>query len=638
MAERLGEALLDLDTNDKAFRKGVDRAERSAKGLGTTFDLTSAKARQIGAALAAAAAVGATAMAVLIKRSIDSADNFAKMSQRVGVSVEDLSSLSHAAKLSDVSLENLGTSMGFLSRAMNEFSRGTENNATKALKQLGISVVDVDGKLRSNIDVLGEIADRFAGMENGAQKTALAMEVFGRSGATLIPLLNEGASGIAELRAEADRLGITISTETAKAAEEFNDNLTRLEAAMQGLANKVTAAALPALVDFSEWLAGLDPTVVAVGGSLLTAAAAVTGLGFAAKGAAGGVAALAASVGVLASGLAALAAIPGAMALLAGGIVLGSTTEAGGNSEKEFEREFNKRLDEEKAKLELVESLRASLADPPEVSASDLYGGFTFGDDGKIRLVTDALKGLTDETSGAADEAKRHGQAVRDLIAELEFERQIVGLSARDQEVLNTIRYAGVGVMSEEGLKIRALITETEEHRDQLEQMEEVYGLLGDVGRTAIMGLVDAMMDGQIEGEELLSILGSVLSMAGSFFLDQGFGGGGGGGGGLGGVLGDLFSGFFADGGLIPNGSFGIVGEEGPEPVIGTPRGAQVLPNSSLADMMGGGGMVNHITVNGSNLSQAELTQAIGDAIDRFDRHRLPSRVAAINADPLARG
>ncbi|PAL20227.1 hypothetical protein [Sphingopyxis sp. GW247-27LB] len=65
-----------------------------------------------------------------------------------------------------------------------------------------------------------------------------------------------------------------------------------------------------------------------------------------------------------------------------------------------------------------------------------------------------------------------------------------------------------------------------------------------------------------------------------------GFGGGGGGGGGL---LSSVFAGMFADGGLIPNGSFGIVGEAGPEPVFATPGGVGVMPNSALRKMGGGG-------------------------------------------------
>ena len=184
---------------------------------------------------------------------------------------------------------------------------------------------------------------------------------------------------------------------------------------------------------------------------------------------------------------------------------------------------------------------------------------------------------------------------------------------------------------SEQGKEIENLIKGTDLATTALERQQDAYDALGRIGRSALDGLIDAMKDGKVEGEELLGILGNVLSMAGSFFLDQAFSADGG----FGSFFKSIFSGFHAKGGLIPNGQFGIVGERGPEPVIGTPRGAMVLPNSSLGGM--GGGPVN-ITINGSGLSQSELAQAVADGVARFSRFELPGRVREINSDPLARG
>ena len=67
---------------------------------------------------------------------------------------------------------------------------------------LGLSVRDSEGNLKSNEQVLGEIADRFADMADGATKAALAMEIFGRSGASMINMLNGGSAAIKELNYE----------------------------------------------------------------------------------------------------------------------------------------------------------------------------------------------------------------------------------------------------------------------------------------------------------------------------------------------------------------------------------------------------------------------------------------------------
>jgi hypothetical protein len=89
-------------------------------------------------------------------------------------------------------------------------------------------------------------------MEDGAGKTALAMAIFGRSGADLIPMLNAGRDGLAQMTEEANRFGLTISTQTSKAAEGFNDNLTRISSVLTGLGNKIAERSAPAMKDLTD--------------------------------------------------------------------------------------------------------------------------------------------------------------------------------------------------------------------------------------------------------------------------------------------------------------------------------------------------------------------------------------------------
>lgn len=180
------------------------------------------------------------------KSGIDAADNLNKLSQKVGVSVESLSAFQYAAKLSDVSAEQLSGGLARLARAAAEAQGGTGETA-EAFRALGIAVTNSSGQLKGTEDLLLDVAEQFAGIEDGAGKTALAMRLFGRAGAELIPLLNQGRSGFAELRAEAERLGIIISGNTAKAAEEFNDNLTRLSQSSEKLKIQLANELLPGL-------------------------------------------------------------------------------------------------------------------------------------------------------------------------------------------------------------------------------------------------------------------------------------------------------------------------------------------------------------------------------------------------------
>lgn len=192
----------------------------------------------------------------LIKDAVDTFDDMGKAAQKVGVTVEALSRLNYAASLADVSFEGLQTGLGKLSQNLAAVAMGGTGPAATAFAALGISVTDANGALRNSDVVLAEVAEAFSQMENGSTKTALAVALFGKSGKDLIPMLNAGRDGLAQMATEADNLGVTISGSASASAEEFNDNITRLQAVWQGLINHLTAAALPTLQYLSEAMFG----------------------------------------------------------------------------------------------------------------------------------------------------------------------------------------------------------------------------------------------------------------------------------------------------------------------------------------------------------------------------------------------
>ncbi len=212
------------------------------KSVGRAQSVISGFAKTAAASLAGALSVGAFVAAG--KAAINYADNIGKMAQKIGMTTEELSKLNYAAKLSDVSL-------GELQMGLQQLSKNMEAGAD-GLAALGISATDSSGNLRSTNEVMLEVAEAFAGMEDGAGKTAIAMNIFGRAGANLIPLLNSGRKGLADMAGEAQSLGVVISQDAAKAAERFNDNMTRLQSALDGLMNETLAPLIPQLADFAE--------------------------------------------------------------------------------------------------------------------------------------------------------------------------------------------------------------------------------------------------------------------------------------------------------------------------------------------------------------------------------------------------
>lgn len=261
-----GSIIVDLLMRTGAFETDTKRAEKRLADLRK-------EAEKIGVAIGAAFAVVGTTAVALVKHSIDAADATSKLAQQTGTTVEELSALTYAAKLADVSQEELGSALVKLTKNMSEAANGS-GDAAEAFKLLGISVKNSDGSLKGADKVLGELADKFAGFEDGPEKTALALALFGKSGASLIPLLNGGAEGLKEMREEAEKLGLIISEETGKNAEAFNDNLTKLGEAVNGVGNRFAADLLPMLVDASGKFVDLakDETTVSTATDILKGA------------------------------------------------------------------------------------------------------------------------------------------------------------------------------------------------------------------------------------------------------------------------------------------------------------------------------------------------------------------------------
>lgn len=240
----LGSLVVSLAVDAAKFTAGLSKAARQS-------EMFAQNARRVGAAVGAAMAAAGTAMAYAVKRSIDTADSMTKLSRSLGVTTEELSAFAYAADLSGVSTESFGTAMTRLAKNASDARKGT-GEAIDAFRAMGIALVDANGKAKTQADLLTEIADRFAGYADGANKTALAVSIFGRSGAQMISMLNGGRAGLEAMRDEMQALGLTLTKDAGEKAEMFNDNLTRLRKVQDGLVVQLRDQMLPSLVAFSN--------------------------------------------------------------------------------------------------------------------------------------------------------------------------------------------------------------------------------------------------------------------------------------------------------------------------------------------------------------------------------------------------
>ena len=172
-------------------------------------------------------------------------DAAVKTAQKLGITAEAVQELGYVAGQSGTSGEALTAALARLSAGMSDVAKTGKGPTADGLRAIGLSMKDLKGEtLDQNLEA---IAGAFAKMPDGAKKTAAAMDLFGKSGRDLIPLLNSGQEGIVALRKEAVELGIVMSGKDGKEFESFGDDIDRVKMSLVGLRNQAIIALLPTL-------------------------------------------------------------------------------------------------------------------------------------------------------------------------------------------------------------------------------------------------------------------------------------------------------------------------------------------------------------------------------------------------------
>lgn len=215
---RAGKAYVELATKNN-LTAGLRSAEMQLKRFGSMVTGMGRRLLTLGAGLGAPLLLAA-------KHFADAGSDMLDLSQRTGMTVEALSELKFAAEQSGSSMEELEIAIKFMQRG--GFGRGADD--------------------------LERIADELAAMTDPAQRTARALEIFGRSGTRMLPMLINGAEGVRQLRRDARDLGLTMSTTDAQAAEAFGDSLNALWSGLKRVVFTVGAGLAPTLKELAERL------------------------------------------------------------------------------------------------------------------------------------------------------------------------------------------------------------------------------------------------------------------------------------------------------------------------------------------------------------------------------------------------
>lgn len=238
MAGKLGSLLIEIGADVQGLRRDMDRAvstvDQSAKRINGIIDGATTALAGLGVALVG---VGFTAF---IKGAIDAADAASKTATKIGITTEEYTRLAYAAKLADVSEQELQAGLNKFAQTLDKASQGVKAQR-EALQRLGVT------NFKDFNVALGQAADTIERLGQSPKAIALLRDAFGRGGAGFANLFRDGAAGMREAGDEAERFGLVLSTKAGRAAEDFNDNLTRLQELLRGLGVQAVGPALEGL-------------------------------------------------------------------------------------------------------------------------------------------------------------------------------------------------------------------------------------------------------------------------------------------------------------------------------------------------------------------------------------------------------
>jgi hypothetical protein len=234
-----------LQADTAQFDRGMNKSSRSVNKLGKSAGGISPAMIGIGAAVAVAAA-GLLALTKAI-RSVNEAfermDKAAKQAKSIGIGAQELQGFQHAASLAGVEGDQMTKALQKMQKGVGEAAMGL-GQARVAFEELGISQVELSQM--SPDEQFLKISGAIAKIEDPAKRAAMATQIFGKAGADLLPLINQGSEAIAAQVAEMERLQGPMSDIDFTNIEDANDAATRFGLTVEGVWNQLAAAIAPA--------------------------------------------------------------------------------------------------------------------------------------------------------------------------------------------------------------------------------------------------------------------------------------------------------------------------------------------------------------------------------------------------------
>lgn len=268
----------------KAIISAVDKITPTLRGINTAIRGTRKALRDIGRAggelmgkIGLPVGLSLGALVYGVKAATTSILNYGgavqDASEKTGVHTEALQAMRYQASLAGMTAEDLDEAMVKLNKGLAEAAAGKDKSFAELMKKMNIPLRDAKGNIISVADAMPLIANAFEKTTDPALRTRMAMELFSKAGAKLIPWLKEGKGGFYAMMVEARRLGIVISESSIKAMDDLGDEIGTVGQQIRGqwgeIMGEIAPLIKPLISDLKEWIAANKELIRAEVGSTI---------------------------------------------------------------------------------------------------------------------------------------------------------------------------------------------------------------------------------------------------------------------------------------------------------------------------------------------------------------------------------
>lgn len=244
-----GSILVNTDQAEKSLQK----TDKHAQSVGTTFAKGVGTVAKWGAAIGGAAVAGAGALLGIATKASSAAAEIDDMSQRTNLSAKTLQEYKYAAEQSGFSLDTIESSAKKLTVTMGNYAKGNKTTIS-AFKELGLSAEGAKGKLKTTDEMFPQIIAKLADMKDITERNNLLVKIFGKSASDMAPMLNEGSKGVKELTDKAHSLGLVMSDESVKAGAKFDDTMQTVKSSLGMVGTQVGMKVMPLVQKGLDWV------------------------------------------------------------------------------------------------------------------------------------------------------------------------------------------------------------------------------------------------------------------------------------------------------------------------------------------------------------------------------------------------